>query len=72
MNQDEAMWPDGMLNIDELDELLKGVPDFGPDDVMNGSQYENAPLLPYESTDQDVYSVDSGADSLQVSTATAN
>lgn len=69
MNQDEAIWPDGMLNIEEL---LRGVPAFSTDDVMNGSQYENAALLPYESTDQDVYSVDSGADSLQVSTATAN
>lgn len=69
MNQDEVMWPDGMLNIEEL---LMNVPDFGTDDVMSGSQYENAALLPYESTDQDVYSVDSGTDSLQVSTATAN
>lgn len=63
VNEDEAMWQDGMINIEDL--LLMDVPDFGTDDVMNGSQYENAALLPYDSTDQDVYSVDSGADSLQ-------
>ncbi|XP_078173375.1 uncharacterized protein LOC144567184 isoform X2 [Carex rostrata] len=63
VNQDEVVWPDGMINVEEL--LMLDVPDFSTDDVMNGSQYENAALLPYESTDQDVYSVDSGADSLQ-------
>jgi hypothetical protein len=60
VNQDEAMWSE-MINIEEL---LMNVPDDCLD-VMNGSLYENAALLPYDSTDQDVYSVDSGADSLQ-------
>ncbi|KAJ4803702.1 NAC domain-containing protein 14 [Rhynchospora pubera] len=63
VNQDEILWSDGMFNIQELlnDDCLK----INTDDVMNASLYENAALLPYDSTDQDVYSVDSGADSLQ-------
>jgi hypothetical protein len=42
---------------------------FGIRDVMNGPLYENAALLPYNNTDVDIYSIDYGADSFQVSTA---
>lgn len=66
MNQDEITLLDGV----NIDDLLMNVPDdclnfFNIEDVMNGSA-----LLP-SGTDQDMYSVDSGADSLQVSTATS-
>ncbi|KAJ1693290.1 hypothetical protein LUZ63_009988 [Rhynchospora breviuscula] len=63
VNQDEAIWSDGMFNIQEL--LTDDCLNINTHDVMNGSLYENAALLPYDSTDQDVYSVDSGADSMQ-------
>ncbi|KAJ3690545.1 hypothetical protein LUZ61_019709 [Rhynchospora tenuis] len=63
VNQDEAVLSDGMFNVDEL--LTDDFLGIDTHDVMNGSLYENASLLPYDSTDQDVYSVDSGADSLQ-------
>jgi hypothetical protein len=71
VNQDEATWPDGI----DIAELLMDVPDdcldFGIHDDMNGTLYENAALLSYNNTDQDIYSIDSGADSVQVSTATS-
>ncbi|KAL5230594.1 hypothetical protein ABZP36_029370 [Zizania latifolia] len=61
--ENNVMMPGEFIDDQNMLENINFLPD--ETNPQLSALYENAPLLPYDSTDQDVLSMDSGAESLQ-------